>query len=395
MKKILYITPYYKPSWFYGGPPKCIAEQAEYLVQHFDCSIDILTLNKNGKEKLFDSTEAVVKTVEGITVHYLPPSESKWGQSYFSSPILNNYLERFKDYDLVHLHTLFNAFPTAGARFAFKHHIPFGYSVHGMLDRFSLTRSKWIKRVHRFFYEDRYLSKADFVHFTTLNEQKNALFPKNSHPVVIPLGMQFEAPVEYPPSYRKFDLNMVYLGRINRKKGLDLLLQALLLLPGNMQGRFHLDVYGEDDDHFLVELQNRVKFHRLQEVVSFLGNLDPKERNKTLQQYDLLVLPSHQENFGLVVAEALDQKIPVLISDKVNLCDEVLAHDCGWVSPLSPRQIAQKVEEAFRTPLHIRKRKGENGHAFVRTRYAFSEVGKQYWELYTQAFKTQNASVIV
>jgi glycosyltransferase involved in cell wall biosynthesis len=389
LKKILYVTPYYKPSWFYGGPPKCIAEQAEYLAQHFDCQIDVITLNKNGASKLFDSQEVVVKKVDGVTVHYLPPSEGKWGKSYFSSPQLKRYLDLFKSYEVVHIHALFNGFSTAGASFALKHGIPFGFSVHGMLDKFSLTRSKWIKRLHRLFYEDAFLSKADFVHFTTPNEKKNSIFPRKTKAVVIPLGIQFEEPLDYPAPYRRFDLNMVYLGRINRKKGLDLLLKALLLLPENMKGRFHLDIFGEDDDHFLVELQNMVKFHQLEETVSFLGNLSPTERNATLQKYDLLVLTSHQENFGLVVAEALDQKVPVLISDKVNLCDEVVTHECGWVSTLSPQHIAKKIEEAFRTPQHVRRRKGENGHLFVRNNYPFDKIGRQYWELYTRLSPTK------
>lgn len=382
MKKILYITPYYKPSWFYGGPPKCISEQAEYLASHFDCTVDVLTLNVNGSEKLFDSKGAEVKVVEGVTVHYLPVSEGKIGQSYFSSPLLKLYLEKFKEYDFVHIHTLFNAFPTAGAAFALKYKLPYGYSVHGMLDRYSLTRSKWMKRVHRFIYEDSYLAKADFVHFTTINEKKNSIFPKKSKTAVIPLGIVFEDFVEHPKDYNPYDLKMVYLGRINRKKGLDLLIQSFLNVPENMKGRFHLDVYGEDDDHFLVELQNMLAFHKLEDTVSFLGKLDPSERNKQLQSYDLLVLTSHQENFGLVVAEALDQKIPVLISDKVNLCDEVMEHQCGWVTPLQPKVIAKKIEEAFRTPKHIRQRMGEKGHQFVRKSYNFDDVGKKYWELY-------------
>jgi glycosyltransferase involved in cell wall biosynthesis len=321
--KILYITPYYKPSWFYGGPPKCIAEQAEHIAKHFDCKVDVVTLNKNGHSKLFESNEPVVKELEAVTVHYLPASKSKFGRSYFNSPQLKEYLLRFKDYHIIHIHTLFNAFPTAGAAFAIKHKIPFGYSIHGMLDKFSLTRSKWTKALHRTLFEDRFLTKASFVHFTTENEKSNSVFPSGTKSVVIPLGIDFEPFVEYPKTYPYTDLNMVYLGRINRKKGLDLLIKAFTLLPENMKDRFHLDVFGEDDDHFLLELQQMLAFYKLEDSVSFKGKLDPKERNKTLQNYDLLALTSHQENFGLVVAEALDQKIPVFISDKVNLCDVV------------------------------------------------------------------------
>ena len=116
--------------------------------------------------------------------------------------------------------------------------------------------------------------------------------------------------------------------------------------------------------------------------MQFKGKLNPSERNQVLQSYDLLVLTSHQENFGLVVAEALDQKIPVLISDKVNLCDEVENHQCGWVTSLSVKSIGKKIEEAFRTPKHIRAQMGGRGREYVHESYAFEKVAEKYWELY-------------
>ena len=387
MKRILYITPYYKPAWFYGGPPKCISEQAEYLVKNYDFSIDVVTLNKNGPDKLFDSEHIEVRNVDGVNVHYLPLSESKLASAYFSSPVLKKYLDKFKDYDLVHIHMLFNAFSTAGAQFAVKNKIPFGYSVHGMLDRFSLTRSKWMKTFHRFVYEDKFLKKASFVHFTTDSEKKNAVFPRGIKPVIIPIGIIFEEFIQHPVVYAQEDLKMIYLSRINRKKGLDLLLKALGQLSGNIKDRILLDIYGEDDDNFLPELKSIADLNQIQNIVSFKGKLDPKERNQVLQTYDLLILTSHQENFGLAVAEALDQKIPVLISDKVNLCDEVEDHNCGWVTSLSEKQITKKIEEAFRTPKHIRKQMGEAGHKFVRQSYSFEKIGENYSALYLKVMK--------
>ncbi len=384
MKKLLYITPYYKPAWFYGGPPKYIAEQADYLAAHFDCSVDVVTLNRNGDEKLFDTDEVVVKEINKVTVHYLPPSGSKLGRAYFSSPVLKSYLEQFKAYDLVHIHMLFNAFSTVGAAFSIKHGIPFGYSLQGTLDRFSLTRSKWLKRAHRLLYDDGYLSKAAFVHFTTEDERKNALVSKDIKAVVIPLGTVLEPFVEYPKRGSDVDLRMVYLSRINRKKGLDLLVAALAELKGKVA--VSLDIFGEDDDRFIDELNGIIASGQLQGEVAFKGKLDPSERNRVLQSYDVLALTSRQENFGLVVTEALDQKIPVLISDKVNVYDEVEKHQCGWVTSLSVSDIARKIEEAAHTPPPRRREMGERGHAFVRANYSYEKVGNAYWKLYESKF---------
>ncbi|MEP7169403.1 MAG: hypothetical protein ABI855_08525, partial [Bacteroidota bacterium] len=99
---ILYVTPYYKPSWNYGGPPRCISEQAEYLAKHYDLKIEVLTLNLNGSKPLFNSQEPVVKDVDGVTVHYLPVSSNTLGKAYFESNFLDEYINKFLNVDLIH-----------------------------------------------------------------------------------------------------------------------------------------------------------------------------------------------------------------------------------------------------------------------------------------------------
>ncbi|MBY0424176.1 MAG: glycosyltransferase, partial [Cytophagales bacterium] len=114
----------------------------------------------------------------------------------------------------------------------------------------------------------------------------------------------------------------------------------------------------------------------------FKGNLPPEERNATLRKYDVLALTSHQENFGLVVVEALEQKIPVLISDKVNLSDFVINKKCGNVCSLSPASIAQEIQTIFEfSPTH-RAEMGLNGYHSVRKLFSMKVVGQLYHELY-------------
>jgi glycosyltransferase involved in cell wall biosynthesis len=379
---ILYITPYYKPSWYYGGPPKCISEQAEYLVKHHNIKIDVLTLNLNGPKPLYNSQEPVVIDVNEVTVHYLPVSSNNIGRAYFESNYLDSYINKFSDIDLVHVHTLFNAFSKKGMQFAFKNNIPYIVTPHGMLDSYSLSRTGWMKRIHRLLFDDKLLASAKAVQFTTSNELRNSVLKTAVRHKIIPLGFEFpDMELRQKPAPNGM-LKLVFLGRINRKKGIDLLLQGLARLDKEMLEHIHLDIYGIDDDNCQKELEDFISENFLIGSVSFCGNLAPEKRDEKLKEYHCLVLTSHQENFGIVVAEALSIALPVFISDKVNLCDFVIENSCGWVSVLEKEDISETLRTIYLTSSAERHAKGMNGYDAVRKNFSMNEVAKQYVNLY-------------
>lgn len=382
---VLYITPYYKPSWFYGGPPKCIAEQAEYLATHHGMKLDVLTLNINGAKPLYDTSEPLVKDVDGVTVHYLPVSNGKFGRAYFDSDYLQEYIKKFSNADLIHVHTLFNAFSRKGMQFAVKKNIPYIVTPHGMLDSFSLTRSEWMKKIHRYLYDDNLLSRAKAVQFTTKNELKSSIIKKTVQSVIIPLGFEFSKDEMQKQSRAENKLKLVFLGRVNRKKGIDRLVKGMAKIERSVVEKITVDIYGADDDNCKSELDELINASYLKKNITFCGSLDPAIRDEKLKGYDCLVLTSHQENFGLVVVEALAMGLPVYISDKVNLCDFVLENDCGWVSTLDTTDISQTLQEILNTDIHTRYSKGGRGYNAVRTNFSMKDVALQYVDLYNKS----------
>ena len=379
---ILYITPYYKPSWYYGGPPKCISEQAEYLVKHHNIKIDVLTLNLNGPTPLYNTQEPVVIDVNGVTVHYLPISSNNIGRAYFESTYLDSYINKFSNVDLIHVHTLFNAFSKKGMQFAFKNNIPYIVTPHGMLDSYSLSRTGWMKRIHRLLFDDKLLAAAKAVQFTTSNELRYSVIKMPVRHKIIPLGFEFpDMELRQKPAPNGL-LKLVFLGRINRKKGIDLLLKGLASLDKEVQKHIHLDIYGSDDDNCQKELEDFISENYLTDTVSFCGNLPPEKRDEKLKEYHCLVLTSHQENFGIVVAEALSISLPVYISDRVNLCDFVIENRCGWVSVLEEADVTETLRSIYLTSSSERHAKGMNGYDAVRKNFSMNEVAKQYVNLY-------------
>lgn len=239
-----------------------------------------------------------------------------------------------------------------------------------------------MKKIHRLLFDDKLLSAAQVIHFTTHNEEKNSIVNKPIHPVIIPIGFEFTDVEIKKKSASDGKLRLIFLGRINRKKGIDLLAKGLAGTEKNILPNVLIDIYGDDDDNCKEELEILMHELNLQSNIIFCGSLNPKDRDEKLRNYDALVLTSHQENFGLVVAEALAQALPVYISDKVNLCDFVLENKCGWVSSLQVNNISNTLSEIFRTPVHKKNEMGLNGHKAVRKYFSMKEVAGKYAEYY-------------
>jgi len=385
--KILVVTPYYKPSWTYGGPPRCIAELAEAMVRYHQLPIQVVTLNANGRHPLFDTGETVVKTEEGVNVHYLPRTDSLWGKAYFHSPDLKNYLENFGDVDLVHVNTMFNAFSRCGMEFAVRKKIPFVMTFHGMMDHYSLSVSRWIKSIHRTVFDNRLLPKAAAIHYTSAFEKKNSVVRAAIPDEIIPIGIEFKEGT-LPPAVHKSTkdeagLRLVFLGRLHPIKGLDVLIHALHIARKHYGIPVHLDVFGSDDAGYRAKLERIVLSHELEKYVSFKGALSPAERDEKLAEYDCMALTSYHENFGLAAAEALAQGIPVLVSDQVSLADFISSNKCGWVAASDADAIARKLEEIYQTPAAQKRQMGERGFDAVRREFDLRKIAARFFQFYT------------
>ena len=222
-----------------------------------------------------------------------------------------------------------------------KTKVPYVVFPHGMLDpwfkkKYPLKHLK--KQVYWWFRQGVILHRANAVCFTTKEEKllaQSTFWPCKFHSVVTGLG------VEDPPAknlqteqelFGRFpDLKnkriLLYLGRFHEKKGVDLLLNAwsrklnddeILVLTGP-----------KTKDSDFVKLKNRASQNA--ESIVWTGMLEGEQKWSILRLADALILPSHQENFGMVVAEALAVGTPVYLTDKVNLWREVIESNAGFV----------------------------------------------------------------
>ena len=268
-----------------------------------------------------------------------PASDS----SYHSCPSLGDWLmDSASGFDALVSHGLWQYPSVAVRKAARKADKPYFVYPHGMLDPWFKSHYPWKHIKKTFFWwfrQARILRDAKAVCFTTDEERRLArgtFLPYRCNEVVTGLGVaepSLDSDAQKKAFNEKFPFlrnkrTLLFLGRIHRKKGIDLLLQAFEELS---TADDHLVVAGPKEDGFFAEELVRAS-GRFADRITWAGMIRDDLKWGALRVADALILPSHQENFGMVVAEALAVGTPVLITDKVNLWREVVDDRAGKVS---------------------------------------------------------------
>jgi len=135
---------------------------------------------------------------------------------------------------------------------------------------------------------------------------------------------------EAPQSLAETRRIVLFLGRIHYIKGCDILLEAFAQVALR-DSQLHLVFAGPDQVGLQARLRERAVELGIEDRISWLGMLDGDKKWETIESSEVLCLPSHHESFGMAVVEAMACAKPVLISDKVNICEEVAADHAGFV----------------------------------------------------------------
>lgn len=267
-----------------------------------------------------------------LPLHALGPGKT----AFQYAPKFKNWLcENVGRFDAVFVHALWQ-YTGVAVRQACAGR-PYFVFPHGMLDpyfdQFPLKRMK--KNLFWPWADYRVLRDARAIFFTSEEERIGAHHSFKSlrgQDVITPLGI--DDPPAFTPAMREAFANKVpelagrryfiFLGRIHLKKGCDLLLHAWAKLTGD-QPDICLVMAGPDQTGWTAELQSIPN-----ERVFWSGMLAGDAKWGALYGADAFILPSHQENFGLAVAESLACSTPVLISKKVNIWREIVEAGGGF-----------------------------------------------------------------
>lgn len=272
-------------------------------------------------------------------LHTFGPSSGTFGYSTTLGPWLEEHVSEF---DAVVIHALWQYKEIVTRAACRRARVPYFVFTHGMLDPWfnRAYRAKYIKKLLFWPLEYRVLRDAEGVLFTSREEcrlARKSFWPYRARERVISYGavrppsngegrLSQAFLSEYPELSGKRIL--LFLGRIHPKKGCDLLLRAFANIATE-QPDLRLVFAGPDSDGYQEELEKIAQSKGVQDRVIWTGMLSGDQKYGAFYASDAFVLPSHQENFGIAVAEALSCGAPVLISRQVNIWQEIVEAGAG------------------------------------------------------------------
>jgi glycosyltransferase involved in cell wall biosynthesis len=273
-------------------------------------------------------------------VHALGPGRGTYGFAPGYQPWLAAQRGRF---DVVVVHGLWQHHGLATRRALAGGDTPYVVFPHGMLDPW-FKRAYPLKHAKKWLYwtvaEQQVIRDAAAVLFTSEEERllaRTTYWRYRAREQVVGAGIAMPPPDVEGRQEAAFHACfphlagmrvLLFLGRIHPKKGCDLLLQAFAAVAAD-DARLHLLMAGPDADGWCADLRRLATRLGIAERITWGGMLEGDAKWGALRSAELFALPSHQENFGIAVAEALACGLPVLISRRVNIWREVIEDGAG------------------------------------------------------------------
>ena len=289
-----------------------------------------------------DSPNARYLGQSPLPVHPLGPSKLKYGFTPRFVPWLRANRNR---YDVVVINGLWQYHSWGTWRALRKSDTPYVLFTHGMLDPW-FKKQYPLKHLKKWMYwpwaEYRVLRDARAVLFTCEEERRlarNSFWLYRCNEIVVSYGTskhqgdpdsELQELFAHYPELRGKRL-VLFMGRIHPKKGCDLLIDAFAKILGS-DPDWHLVIAGPDQVGWQRALTDKAGELGVHGRVTWTGMLSGRLKWGAIRASEVFVLPSHQENFGIAVAEALSLGVPTLISNKVNIWREIQDDGAGIVS---------------------------------------------------------------
>ena len=391
--RVLQIVP--SISLVYGGPSQMVRGLSAALSQTEGIGqVTVITTDANG-----DVDEAPLEVPLGESV---PTGDyetyyfrcSPFRRYKFSTGLLSWLWQNAHHYDIAHIHALFSPVSTATATVCRWKKLPYIMRPLGTLDPADLKKKKQFKQVYAALFEQNNLAGAAAIHFTSEQESRvSERFGVTTPDVVIPLGValpklpnraaankairdRFNIPSERPI--------ILFMSRIDPKKGFDLLLPALHNLY-QQQRPFHFLLCGANpqDRAYEEHIRQQIQTAPWSDQTTLNGFVSGELKAEILSAADVSVLPSYYENFGIAVAEAMAAQLPVVISDQVHIWPQVQASESGWVVPCEVDSLTAALDTAL-SDTALRQHRGKNARYCAEANYSWKAIARRITDTYQE-----------
>jgi glycosyltransferase involved in cell wall biosynthesis len=367
-----------------GGVAHAVTSLSKALVVRGH-AVEIVTLDEKSSAWLKET---------GLTIHALGVGLTSYRYSRKLMPWLREEGARF---DRVIVNGLWQYLSFAAWRRFAGSGIPYFVFPHGMLDPW-FKKTFPLKHAKKWLYwpwaDYRVLRDAHAVIFTSEEERlqaRKSFWLYRCRERISPLGVEQREPIttdirgtflqKFPELRGKRVL--LFLGRLHPKKGCDFLIEALAR-GVNSENSFSLVLAGPDQIGWEKDLRARVAQLGLGSRIVFAGMLEGNLKLGALAAADAFVLPSHQENFGMSVVEALAAALPVLISNRVNIWREIEADRAGYIDNDDLAGTARLIERWRQTSAEDRAAMRENARRCFERRFEINGAADSLLHILTE-----------
>lgn len=377
----------------YGGPSKSVVELTQALGKK-GIDVDLVTTNANGSDRLNVPLDCWIEK-ESYRLRYFSYIAFK---DYKISWSLTKWLwQNAKNYDLVHTNAIFSYAILPAYWACKKDNVPYMVTPRGMLEPWALSYKAWKKKFYYALLEKPALDRANAIQMLASTEAQRTESLNIKAPfTIIPNGVHrqdFEALVSPDFFYEQFPETrdkqlIIFLGRIDPKKGLDLLGKAM----GQVSRQFpkaHLVVAGSDNIGFLPTAKQYFAENNCLDRVTFAGLLTGELKYSALAAADVYVAPSYSEGFSMSVLEGMASGLACVITTGCNFPEAEKAK-AARVVDIDAQQIANALTECLDNP-EAAKDMGNRARSLIFDRYTWDSIALRLIETYTSIINRQES----
>jgi len=367
-----------------GGPSQAATQICNALIGSGQ-EVLLLTTAPNDHG---DCGKGVPVSFQDVPTVFFP---ARFGKSFKYSSSLANWLEsNVSQFDLVHIHAVFNHSSYAAARACRASGVPYIVRPLGTLGPWAMKQKTLRKKLFWHAAAKQMLQGAAAVHYTSETERQaveQSLHLRRGF--VVPLGVHLNNGANTAVSIKHVlpgledKAYVLVLSRLLPTKGIATLLDAFLsLLQRKEFMNWRLVLAGDGPPEFVDSLKRKVGESLAGDFVRFTGWLDGERKDGALRNASLLALPSHHENFGLCVMEALAYGVPVLVSPQVDLSAEIFAEEAGWIAEINKDSLEQALAVACSSESE-RARRGQAGLKLAQ-KFDWKVIAERLSEVYEE-----------
>lgn len=357
-------------------------------LQKAGVTVDVATTFSNAEAALLNGDPSEPVNRNDVNYHYF----RRQTDFYKVSRPMTRWLARnIGEYDLVHIHALFSYATSAAANLAIKNRVPYVIRPLGALNRWGMeNRRRMLKQLSFRFVERRILTNAAAIHYTSRQEKLEAeQAGVTTTPFVIPLGIDtslFQAGETAARFYQRFPncsgrQIILFLSRLDQKKGLDILLRAFREVRAAYPASL-LVIAGDGRTQFVTELKELAAELGIDGHIVWAGFLSGDDKTAAFAAASVFALPSYSENFGLALVEAMAAGLPCVLSDQVGIAPDVVEFEAGSVAPCEVAPLAAALKQLL-ADAELRQRFGENAVRLANARFSVEAMTGSLVKLYT------------